>query len=201
MRLATLRQDQRTLIDTIQTHKKAIELALEQLKAVNIVVAEVADEIEEQDFEEAIHHEREEREEIIESIDGLVQNTQQQLRAQNVQNEYLSITAQHLSNASKPQTLSRLYKLAEQPDSWDENQAAEFFNIENSVRTSMQYKLTEGMQQTVQDTYKAIKTVRNVRGQDIEENYLRPAEIKVPNNTMVRRPADNIQQYQQSKEK
>jgi hypothetical protein len=194
LRFAQLRADQRELLAKVGKHQKEIEVTLQQLRALNSLLAEVIDQMEVDEYEEAIHHERQEREEVISSLEGLVQNTRQQLREQNQEASYISLTPEQLTTAT--QGIGRLYELAEKQEGWSEDEASEFFKIQNAVNTSLQYNLSTGMQEAVQQTYEAVKTVQNLRGQDIQANYLQPA-VPQPNRELLRQ--DNVVKYDNKK--
>lgn len=183
VRFANLREDQRSLIDKVEDHRKQIEVLLEQLKALNVLLAEAANEIEVEGFRETIHEERVQREEVIESLDDLVQDTRSTLQASRPsrdQVEYLNINAQQLSVASSTNSIERLYQLADTTRPWTEDEAKEFFSIQSAVLATRDYELSSGLQQAVDETYQAIKTIKGSRGEDIKLNYKPMEKMKTP---------------------
>ena len=167
---AKLREDERAILRDLAGKQKEVEILLEQLKALNKLLAEAADRMQVDEFEERIHREREEREQVVESIEELVQDTRTELQDDK---PYVSLSADQLEVASRG--VERLYQLSEQKNPWSPDEAKEFFTIQNAVTTSLQYTLTPGLQDAVVKTYDALKTVQEARNEDISLNY-KPAD-------------------------
>ena len=163
---AKLREDERQLLKDLAGKQKEVEILLEQLKAMHKLLAEAADRMQVDEFQEQIHREREEREQVVDSIEELVQDTRSELQDDK---PYVSLNAEQLEMSSRG--VERLYELSEQKNPWTPDEAKEFFTIQNAVNTSLQYTLTPGLQEAVVKTHDALKTVQEQRNEDISLNY------------------------------
>jgi len=178
IRLGLLQIEEKKIITILKRKEKELKIKLEELRAIRRLIAEAANELEIEEYEETLSSELKElkeqssqEKEITESIDSLVNNVKKEIKAGNFQQEYLNLDSQKIFLATSENTISRLYELAYKTNDWSEEESKEFFKIQNAIVQTKQYDLSNQMNEAVSNTYKVLKTVVDKRSEDIKQNY------------------------------
>lgn len=172
VRFAELRSDERKLVENIKDKEKEIKIILAQLQALRQLMAEVADEMEVEEYKKTIHEEKEERDRQIENLEEIVAEVKQEVeKKEGERTLYTGINAQQITLAANENTINRMYELAYKTGVWTDAESKEFFEIRDAVFQVRNYDLAKNLSQTVDNVYKALQVVTEQKSDQIKQNY------------------------------
>lgn len=180
VRIGMLQEAEREMLEQIQKYEEALRKLLAELRATRALIEEAHNDMESaqvervQETQEEIDRQTQALEEVLASSveERQVQEEEDHIVQQNVV-QYQAATdqaAQKIETAGSRQTIDRLMNLA-YTDNWSQQQAQEFFTLQDTITDTMNYDLNPALRENVSQSYQALQAVRERAKNQIQQNY------------------------------